>query len=249
MKQFLKNLYNNKFNNFAFSLIELSIVLIIMGLLISGVMGGQNLIENAKINNLYNNLNQYKQALYTFYSLNERLPGDFNLDNRIGYLSGETIKKEYFKFPYDGTNIQNKYYLPNEVSAPFVELYQNGLITWEPQGNEGAFSSVSNISGIKNLFCYYHNMSPDKITNNKNHYFYNIKLYANFLQCQYGNNTNLINNASNFAYKLDKKYDDGSYNSGNFRAACGNGDGNKYEIAILNNDKCKRYSYIVWSNI
>ena len=53
-------------NILAFSLIELSIVLIIIGLLVAGITGGASLIESAKVKAFYNSLSQYKQALYTF---------------------------------------------------------------------------------------------------------------------------------------------------------------------------------------
>ena len=43
-------------SNKAFSLIELSIVLIIIGLLVAGITGGQSLIESAKIKNLANEI-------------------------------------------------------------------------------------------------------------------------------------------------------------------------------------------------
>ena len=44
----------------AFSLIELSIVLIIIGLLVAGVTGGASLIQSAKTRALINEINNYK---------------------------------------------------------------------------------------------------------------------------------------------------------------------------------------------
>ena len=47
----------NNNNNKAFSLIELSIVLMISGLLVGGITGGKSLIESAKIRNVINEFN------------------------------------------------------------------------------------------------------------------------------------------------------------------------------------------------
>ena len=44
-------------NNKAFSLIELSIVLIIIGLLVAGITSGQSLIESAKVRKVINEIN------------------------------------------------------------------------------------------------------------------------------------------------------------------------------------------------
>ena len=234
-------------NILAFSLIELSIVLIIIGLLVAGITGGASLIESAKVKAFYDSLNQYKQAVYTFYSTHDRLPGDFNLDGKIGYSSGEVIKKEYFKFPYDGTDEANKHYLPNELMAPFIELYQEKIINQEFTGKEGVNSILSNnVNGLPRTFCYFSSMST---TNNlPSHYLYGIKSNMIFLQCQTSYN-GLGTKGSKFAYQVDRKYDDNLYNNGNFRACCGgNGWGSNYDSAITNKDSCIRYSYIVWEN-
>ena len=233
-------------NILAFSLIELSIVLIIIGLLVAGITGGASLIESAKVNAFYDSLNQYKQALYTFYSTHDRLPGDFNLDGKIGYSSGEIIKKEYFKFPYDGTDEVNKHYLPNELMAPFIELYQEKIINQEFSGREGGNSILSNVNGLPRTFCYFSSMP----TTNKlpSHYLYGIESNMIFLQCQTSYN-DLGTKGSKFAYQVDRKYDDNLYDDGNFRVSCGNdGWGYDYDLAIANKDSCIRYSYIVWEN-
>ena len=247
IKQF-KKAVNSKNNILAFSLIELSIVLIIIGLLVAGITGGASLIESAKIKAFYDSLNQYKQALYIFYNIHDRLPGDFNLDGKIGYLSGETIKKEYFRPPYDGTDTTNTYQIPNEISAPFVELYQEKLINWEPTGNEYKDTMMTNVKGPSKIFCYFHTLTADKLPSNKSHYFYDMKLDTIFLQCQYGNTENLGKNSSKFGSAFDKKYDDGIYNSANFRAACCEGEGVDWSLATQQKCSCSRFSYIVWKN-
>ncbi len=242
-QKFIKSQINNIL---AFSLIELSIVLIIIGLLVAGITGGASLIESAKVKAFYDSLNQYKQALYTFYSTHDRLPGDFNLDGKNGYNSGEIIKKEYFKPPYDGTDTSNRYAIPNEISAPFVELYQEKIINQEFTGKEGVNTTLPNVNGLPRTFCYFSSMTNSNHLDS--HYLYGIKSNMIFLQCQTSYN-GLGTKGSKFAYQVDRKYDDNLYDSGDFRASCGNGGwGYDYDLAIANKDSCIRYSYIVWEN-
>jgi prepilin-type N-terminal cleavage/methylation domain-containing protein len=60
----------------AFSLVELSIVIIIIGLLFSAVTAGNSLIESSKIRNLYAEMNQYDAALTNFNTHYNALAGD-----------------------------------------------------------------------------------------------------------------------------------------------------------------------------
>lgn len=57
----------------AFTLVELSIVLVIIGLIIGGVLTGQQIIQNARINNAVNGIQAY-QAQYQTYAQNYGSP-------------------------------------------------------------------------------------------------------------------------------------------------------------------------------
>jgi prepilin-type N-terminal cleavage/methylation domain-containing protein len=61
-----------------FSLIELAVVLIIMGLLIGGILKGKDLIESARLKRVISQLNEYQMATTTFLDKFDALPGDFN---------------------------------------------------------------------------------------------------------------------------------------------------------------------------
>jgi prepilin-type N-terminal cleavage/methylation domain-containing protein len=59
-----------------FTLIELSIVLVIIGLIVGGVTVGQDLIRSAEINAVISESNQYKTAINAFKLKYNKLPGD-----------------------------------------------------------------------------------------------------------------------------------------------------------------------------
>lgn len=63
-----------------FTLIELSIVLVIIGLLVGGVIKGQELIKGARQNNLENAFQGYVAAVNNYMGTYRALPGD---DNRV----------------------------------------------------------------------------------------------------------------------------------------------------------------------
>lgn len=61
-----------------FTLLELSIVLVIIGLIIGGITAGQDLIRGAELNSVISEKNKYSVAFNTFQLKYNSLPGDMS---------------------------------------------------------------------------------------------------------------------------------------------------------------------------
>ena len=237
-------------NNKAFSLIELSIVLIIIGLLVAGITGGKSLIESARIRTLINEFRYYEQSLYSFKIIKDRLPGDFNGSRKIGRGSGQVYDKNSFPSPYN-KNI-DFYGIPTEDTAPFVDLYLAKVIDFEPKKIESSNENlnISTAGSIPNskigfgliLFTYYGLDATGSFQSSceKNHALCGI----------IGNNTirwhakeqPYRDMPAELSKKLDLKIDDGQYDSGVVRGQCmPRGYYTSYEDAT----KCRSVFYIL----
>jgi len=71
-----------------FTLVELAIVLVIIGLLIGAVLKGQQMIDNARLKRVYNQQREIVAAVYSYYDKYGKLPGDD--DNALGRWAGTT---------------------------------------------------------------------------------------------------------------------------------------------------------------
>jgi prepilin-type N-terminal cleavage/methylation domain-containing protein len=71
-----------------FTLVEIAIVLVIVGLLLGGVLKGQEIITNARIKNLENDFNGISAAIYSYQDRYRRLPGDDPGATRFAPVSG-----------------------------------------------------------------------------------------------------------------------------------------------------------------
>ena len=60
-----------------FTLVEIAIVLVIIGLLLGGILKGQELITNAKVRNVADQQNSVKAAFFAFQDRFRALPGDY----------------------------------------------------------------------------------------------------------------------------------------------------------------------------
>ena len=63
--------------NKGFTLIELSIVIVIIGLIVAGISAGSSLVKSSKIRSFITQINEYKTAANNFFDQYEALPGDF----------------------------------------------------------------------------------------------------------------------------------------------------------------------------
>ncbi|MCU1294077.1 MAG: hypothetical protein JWP08_2927 [Bryobacterales bacterium] len=67
---------NSKKSQRGFTLIEIAIVLVIIGLLLGGVLKGQELIYNQKVKSTYDSYRQYTAAMYGYQDRYRAIPGD-----------------------------------------------------------------------------------------------------------------------------------------------------------------------------
>lgn len=65
-----------KFNQTGFTLVEIAIVLVIIGLLLGGILKGQELINSARVRNLADQNSAVQAAYYGFIDRYRQVPGD-----------------------------------------------------------------------------------------------------------------------------------------------------------------------------
>lgn len=65
-----------------FTLVELAIVITIIGLLIGGVLKGQEMIQNARVTATIAQIKSYQAAMETFRDRFDQMPGDFSIAQR-----------------------------------------------------------------------------------------------------------------------------------------------------------------------
>jgi len=127
--------------NSGFTLVEIAIVLVIIGLLLGGVLKGQSMIENAKIKNLVNDIDGIATAFRAYQDRYKSLPGDDPLasnagrgwtDAVVGNGNGRLLNNNAF----DAGN--------NENQRLWQHLRYAGFITGNPAG------TTNNVGGRAN---------------------------------------------------------------------------------------------------
>src|SRR3974390_2486897 len=70
-------------NRKGFSLIELAIVLVIIGIIVAAILKGQDLLFNSRTKQFVSAANAWKVAAYGFMDRNNRFPGDEGVNGNI----------------------------------------------------------------------------------------------------------------------------------------------------------------------
>src|SRR5690242_7737866 len=68
----------NPKRNAGFTLVEIAIVLVIIGLLLGGILKGQEMITQARIKNVVNDFNGVTAAYFAYQDRYKAIPGDDN---------------------------------------------------------------------------------------------------------------------------------------------------------------------------
>lgn len=139
-----------------FTLVELSIVLVIIGLLIGGILAAQSMISTAKINATVRQIGQFDAGVMSFKTKYNALPGDAavfggNGDGMIDLGNAAAWPAGIGVFADDIANFFNNLY-PEKfaISGFWVGGAQaaviNGNVPESKLGNNGAFFIASAIS-------------------------------------------------------------------------------------------------------
>lgn len=128
-----------------FTLVELMLVLVIVGLLFTGVLKGEALIQNAKMKKLVNQKESLSEAFYTYYDRFGMYPGD---EDQATSPSGDTNNGDG-----NGQVVGNeRYYLFEDlVLAGIMNGSYNGSVGSEPSNAFGGSMYIlwQNLNGTQ----------------------------------------------------------------------------------------------------
>lgn len=209
MKEMEDKMSNTIRNSKGFTLVELAIVLVIIGIILGAVLKGQELINNAKMKRAYNDVRGVTAGIYTYmdkYGL--KLPGD---DNNIagrgagwaagtggtlgnGLIEGETIVT-MFTCAAGATT---------EACRLWDHLKRSNILTGAINSTNPA-NAYGGTVGVANIAV--------------------SGLTANWI--------GMSNIPSNVAQQIDIQYDDGVGTTGSIRAAAAYAAGSEAPISLF----------------
>ncbi len=118
-----------------FTLVELAIGLVIIGLLIGAILGGAQMIKNAKIKRQINDLQGLYGAIYTYFDRFLQLPGDSDADGWFDHDSTvwNAIESEELAYESKRSPFGAKYYFgADTLTTPAAHRNGNYILVSLP---------------------------------------------------------------------------------------------------------------------
>lgn len=127
-----------------FTLVEIAIVMVIIGLLLGGVLKGREIITNAKIKNLENDYQGVTAAIYSYQDRYRALPGD---DSRVATRFGLTAQQAGNG---DGkiTGLFNSNTTTDESSKFWLHLRNAGLVAGTVTDQQPPPNAFGGLTGV-----------------------------------------------------------------------------------------------------
>lgn len=210
-----------------FTLVELSIVLVIIGLLVAGVIVGRDLVRNAQIRSLVSQQEEYVTAIRTYQGKYNALPGDHDKASvYFGALSGNcfnTISTNDTTCSGDGDGFI-EYTASSSVNREGFRFWEHlalaGLYSGPYTGVQGVLNTTDHIPGLNApttdiegvSFAIWH---LSELATNLSYFpdFANKHVFRVGIAVDLPNPTGQFLTVSEMQ-GLDLKYDDGSPDSG-----------------------------------
>lgn len=176
-----------------FTLVELAIVLVIVGLLLGAILKGQELIQNAKYKRFVNDLKGLTAAVYTYYDRYHAFPGDDPAAYTRWHSTYNNIFNGNGNGYIDGAPMSTKN--GDESVQAWRHLMAAGLIPGDPNAKVKVLRPTTPYGG---------------------HYAFTRQLNGNDTDANFIYIENL---PKEIAQRLDKDLDDGVYNTGSIQAS------------------------------
>ena len=129
-----------------FTLVEIAIVMVIIGLLLGGVLKGQEVITNAKIKNVNNDFSGVSAAIYSYQDRYATLPGDDSAaDAHVGV--GATLVGDG-DGAIEGTLGFASVTANDEARLAWLHLRAAGLVTGDATTQLQPANALGGITGV-----------------------------------------------------------------------------------------------------
>ncbi len=125
-------------NKRGFTLIELAIVLVIIGIILGAVIKGQDLIQNARAKKVVSKFKEWEIAQWNFYDRKGRFAGDQDSNGLIGDGTNDNVKNDltganFINPPYEGTTGNEKNTITVGSYKYYVFFGNDGATTTTPK--------------------------------------------------------------------------------------------------------------------
>ena len=180
-----------------FTLVEIAIVLVIVGLLLGGVLKGQSLISSAKTNSTIKKMQSLQTAYYAFQDKYNAVPGDMSNASSIVASIADDCSRNCDNGRIDGW--RNSSIVLNHLSA--AGLYSGPFAQSESNSRPTTANAPDNSFGGAMFMRYWGAVAQTGTRQNYTAIYTGRNMPAEVLA------------------EIDRKIDDGLPQSGSFRAA------------------------------
>ncbi len=191
-----------------FTLVELSIVIVIIGLIVAGVTAGKSLVKQAQLRTIINDVNNFTTAINTFQLQYNAVPGD--MANAFNYWGSATCTNSISantnttNISCNGDGSGKAYQDIGESAKAWFHLSRAGLLP-------GAYTGLFTINGEEGA-----GNSPSSPYNNGGFYLHpwwpplgQRKIYIMFGGRNPGYGATALNTSPADTANIDTKIDDG----------------------------------------